>query len=480
MLNRIVISLLLLLSFYLSIQSPLFGDEAIYSIAIKDNIELGLQTTATYYGETMNWKPSLMFNVYAIIASPFYKLIPEEILFRAISLLFVVASLFILFYFFKNEFNNDKKAYWGIILILITPCFFVYSTKIFTDILMFLFVCGALYLTQKINENKWNKILLMLCFVGVGLTKSMIFVLLIIVMCLLYYFTKNKKINYEIIGIGIITIIFLMLHTQLLGIQSLNQLDINRLTKISLDNLGNSLMKIVAYMGLMIIALIKPKKELLPLYLFLLCCIIYLILYQILLPWYLFPILPLFVLFIVDLKKEIIIFLIFNLFLITILNTLLAYGNYNYLEIMDEDFSKTIYIGRLGDMVANMMYDYDSVVVTPQNSFKKNFEFDKLNNWYGWPEKMTRENLLGLIYDYENPDLWPKYVEELTPEEKYLTPIARTHKNWEGDFEKIIIEKQYYIIIEKEILEEYELVKIIDEEKNNEEPLYILIKKVIG
>jgi len=198
-----------------------------------------------------------------------------------------------------------------------------------------------------------------------------------------------------------------------------------------------------------------------------------------LLPWYLFPILPLFVLFIVDMKKEIIIFLIFNLFLITILNTLLAYGNYNYVEMMDEDFSKTIYIGRLGDMVANMMYDYDSVVVTPQNSFKKNFEFDKLNNWYGWPEKMTRENLLGLIYDYENPDLWPKYVEELTPEEKYLTPIARTHKNWDGDFEKIIIEKQYYVRIEKEILEEYELVKIIDEEKNDEEPLYILIKKVI-
>jgi hypothetical protein len=470
---KIVIFSLLLISYLISLQFPLLSDEAIYLIAIKDNINLGLQTTATYFGETMYWKPSFMFNVYAIMSMPFYEWIPEEILFRTISLLFVILSLYLLFEFFKGEFNSEEKAYWGIILLLIVPGFFVFSIKIFTDILMFLFVCGALFLTQKINQNQWNKLLLILCFIGVGLTKSMIFVLLIITICLLYFYSKTKKIPKEIIILGGIAVICLMFYTYSLNIESLNKGDFGRLTKIDLNNLVNNVSKILVYIGVLCLALFRPRKEFILLYLFIIVCFLYLSTYSGLLPWYLYVLLPVFILFIIDIRKEIVVaFIPFNIFLIIILLQIAHNGNHNLNEIIDRDFTETIYIGRLGDVLANKMYDYNGVMVTPQNSFS-----DKEGKiWYGWPEKMTKEMLLGLIYDYENPDLWPKYVEELTPQEKYITPIARTHKTFEGSFKQIIIEEQYFLRIEKEILNDYELIEVIDKEEEMQ-PLYILLIK---
>jgi 4-amino-4-deoxy-L-arabinose transferase-like glycosyltransferase len=457
---KLVVFSLVLLSYLISLQFPLSSDEALYTISIKDNIKIGLQPTATYFGESMYWKPSFMFNIYAILGAPFYGFIEEGLLFKTISLFFLLLSLFILFQFFKYEFNNEEKAYWGIILLLITPAFFIFSIKILTDTLMFLFVCGALFLTQRINENKWNKILLMLCFIGVGLTKSMIFVLLMITICLIYYYSKNKKISKEIIIIGFFAIILLILHTYILGIESLNSGDFGRLNKIEWNNININIIKILTYMGLLPLALFKPKKELISLYLIIIFCIIYLLFYDSLLPWYLYIIFPIFILFIIDVKKELIISLIpLNILLIIVLLMLSHYGNFCFYPIiLDEQFNETIYIGRLGEVIANKIYNYNGVMVTPVNSFT-----NEGGEWYGWPEKMTKENLLGLIYDYENPNLWPKYVEELTSEEKYLPPIAKTYKNFDGQFNQIIIEEQYFLKIEEEILDDYYIYKIIDE-----------------
>ena len=457
---KLVVFSLVLLSYLISLQFPLSSDEALYTISIKDNIKIGLQPTATYFGESMYWKPSFMFNIYAILGAPFYGFIEEGLLFKTISLFFLLLSLFILFQFFKYEFNNEEKAYWGIILLLITPAFFIFSIKILTDTLMFLFVCGALFLTQRINENKWNKILLMLCFIGVGLTKSMIFVLLIIVICLVYLYTKTKKIPKKIIIMGIFAIILLTLHTHyLLGIESLNSGDFGRLIKIKWENVNINISKIFTYMGVLTLAIFTPKKDFILLFLMALFFFIYLLFYNSLLPWYLYITFPLLILFFIDVKKRIVISLIpFNLLLIIVLLQISHYGNFSFYPIiLDEQFNETIYIGRLGDVIANKIYDYNGVMVTPQNSFTSE------RGWYGWPEKMTKENLLGLIYDYENPNLWPKYVEDLTPEEKYLPPIARTYKNFDGQFNQIIIEEQYFLKIEEEILEDYYIYKIIDE-----------------
>ncbi|HNQ20590.1 MAG TPA: glycosyltransferase family 39 protein [Bacteroidales bacterium] len=477
---KIAILLLLLLPYILLIQEPLFGDEGLYSIAIKDNIELGLQPTATYFGEVMYWKPSLMFNVYAIIASPFYKIVPEEILFRTISLLFVAVSLFVLFKFFKNEFN-EEKAYLGLIIILISPAFFGFSIRVLTDTIVFLFFTIVLYASQKFE--KYNKLFFLFSLVGIGLSKSIVLSILGIGMAMIYYFTKNKKINYEMIILGIISIIIIFGYSELIGINKLNSGDLSRIyNNISFDinEILRYLYSVILYLGITLLAFVFYKDKKNPIYLFILLFIVYLILNRAAgLPWYIFPILPFITLLFLNIdlieKKElIIILLIWNIFFINSIIGGLILGNFNYTEVAKMDFDKTIYIGRLGEVVANKMYDYNCVVVTPQNSFR-NVDRSK-GEWYGSREEMTKENILGLIYDYENPKWYPKYLGNMTLEDRYIPPITRTYKNWEGPFEQIIIEEQYYIKVKDEILKDYNLEKIIDEEKETqiEEKIYIL------
>jgi len=484
---KLIIILLLLTSYYISIQFPLFGDEALYSIAIKDNIELGLQPTATYFGQTMYWKPALMFNVYAIIASPLYGIIPEEILFRTVSLLFVVLSLFVLFKFFKEEFKDEKKAYLGLIVILITPCFFVFSIKVLTDTLMFFFICAALLMTQSI-DNKWNKLFLLISLIGIGLTKSIAFTLFTIILISIYYLHKNKKINWNIIYIGIISIVIILGYSIIFNLEKLNSADLMRLNFLkyskTIEIFTLNISRIFAFLGIIIFGLLIFKKEKMILFAFTIVFLIYLIINgHYVLPWYLFPVLPLLTIFFVEIKKpEIIVMLIlYNLLITLILLSSLNYANYNFNSIIKENLNETIYIGRLGELVANEVYEHNGVIVTPTNSFKfdlnNEITGDRLNNWYGYPEKMTKENILGLIYDYENIKWWPPYTENLTIDEKYIPPISRTHKTFEGPFKQIIIEEQYYLLIENVILNDYELVKIIDEEKTEdkvEQKMYIL------
>jgi 4-amino-4-deoxy-L-arabinose transferase-like glycosyltransferase len=478
---NVIIFTLLLCSYFLSIQQPLFGDEGLYSIAIKDNIELGLQPTATYFGEVMYWKPSLMFNIYAIIASPFYKIIPEEILFRTISLLFVIASLFVLFYYFKNEFNNEKKAYLGLIIILITPAFFGYSIRVLTDTLVFLFFAIVLYTSQKFE--KYNKLFFLLSLVGIGLSKSIALSIMGIIMSLIYYYYKNKKINYEMILISIISIVIIFGYSEIIGINKLNTGDLSRFNNIgiSITNILRYTYGTILFYGITLFAILFCKNKKNPIYIFVVLFIIYLIINKSIgLPWYIFPILPFITLLFLDVdlekrKELIVILLIWNFIIISTIIGGLDLGNYNLSEAAKIDFNKSIYIGRLGEVVANKMYDYNGVMVTPQNSFQ-NIDNIMEGRWYGSREEMTKENLLGLIYDYENSSWYPPYFENLEVEDKYIPPIARTHKNWDGLFEQIIIEEQYYLRIENDLLKDYELIKIIGEEKeiDIEEKIYVL------
>lgn len=473
---KIMIFIMLITTYYFSIQEPLLGDEGLYSIAIKDNIELGLQPTATYFGETMYWKPSLMFNVYAIIASPFYKLVPEEILFRTISLLFVIASLFVLFHFFKNEFNDEKKAYLGIILILITPGFFGFSVRVLTDTIVFLFFGILLYTTQKFE--KYNKLFFMLSIIGIGLSKSLVLSILGFMMGIIYYYHKYKKINFEIMILSIISIILILSYSQILGINKLNIGDILRTNNIEINsNLQKYTITTILFYGLSLISLIYFKKDLI--YMFTTFFILYLIFNNSIgLPWYIFPILPFISILFLNLnlgkiKELIIILFIWNIIFSYMVFHGLYAGNHNMNKSTMLNLNETIYIGRLGEVIANEIYNYKGVVVTPQNSFPDG----KNEQWYGDRTKMTKENLLGLIYDYENPKWWPKYTEDLTIEEKYIPPISRTHKTFDGPFKQIIIEEQYYLLIENVILNDYDLIKIIDEEKTEdkvEQKMYVL------
>jgi hypothetical protein len=488
---KLIIIAILFISYYIAIELPIFGDEGLYSIAIKDNIELGLQPTATYFGETMYWKPALMFNVYAILASPFYKLIPEEILFRSISFLFVILSSYVLFEFFKKEFNDKKKAYLGLIIILITPCFFVFSMKILTDTLTFLFICIALLSTQNI-EKKYNKLFLLISLIGIGLTKSIVLTIFTTILCSVYYFHKNNNNNLKIIGIGFLAIFIIMSYSYIFNLEKLNTTDISRVNFLkyskSIDMLVMNILKMTSYLGIMLLGLIKPEKSLI--YFFTIIFLIYLIINgHYLLPWYLFPIMPIIPLFwIKSQKKEmIIIFLFFNLLFTLMLFASLLPGNIPFNKIIKEELNKTIYIGRLGEPVANKIYDSNGVMVTPENSFR----FDlKINDeewkkgWYGIQDKMTKENLLGLIYDYENPIWLPNYLEDLEIQDKYYPPITRTKKKFDGPFEQIIIEDKYFFKIEEEVMKDYYIYRIInyidneDYENYKEKEIYILKRRL--
>lgn len=472
----LIIGFLLIVSFYFSINDKLCGDEGLYSIAIKDNIELGLQSTATYYGESMYWKPSLMFNIYGILASPFYNIISEEILFRTISFLFVILSLFILFKFFEKEFKSDEKAYLGIILLLITPAFFGFSIRVLTDTLVFLFFALTLYCSQRFQGI--YKILFVISIIGIGLTKSIVLSLFGIIISIVYYLHKNNKINYEMLLYGFVSLLLIFTYSNLLQIEKLNEGDLQRTYFFNLEPIVifANIFNLLRFFGIIIIPIFFFRKNII--YLFTLLFMFYLLFNNATsLPWYIFPILPFFCILFLNLdiekmKEILVIVLIWNVVIMLISLGLLNHGNNNMNIVSELDLNETIYIGRLGEVVANKMYDSNGVMVTPQNSFRVS-----KYSWGGSPEKMTKENLLGLIYDYENPELWPVYVEELSVEEKYIPPIARTHKKFDGSFKQIIIEEKYFLKIEEEILEDYEIVRIIDEEKSEfkvEEKIYVL------
>jgi hypothetical protein len=135
--------------------------------------------------------------------------------------------------------------------------------------------------------------------------------------------------------------------------------------------------------------------------------------------------------------------------------------------------NKTLIIIQQGWGEADAAYGLKyACIVTPEISMVTyNRTTKKMTNIGQLENFSKRDNIRGIVYNYNNRNLYPQFVEQLDITFSYIPPVARTHKNFEGDFDIIIVKSYYYAAV-REALPEYEE---INRTENSE--YYVLGKK---
>ncbi len=445
------------ISFIISTAAPLYGDEGLYSISIKDIIKNGMQLYPTYFGEQMHWKPPLMFNLYALLIKPFYKAMPDEILLRMPSLIIMLISTCITYKLLEDDLPRNTIQY-AILLYLVSLPVLGFSIRVLTDTLAFMFTVAAIYAT-KLHSIKPS----LITAVGIGVfallagfSKSLIILLLCAALCITYYYFKARKLNAEIIlallaAIAIHTIIpylFNMDYT-ILNVGDATRIDLSKMHRnfpyylfgggipaiVSLIFCGRNILRgkidfYSVWAGASLITLISSFSYL---------------------PWYLIYFTPAFGAVISRetenniMDKAVIGLIIIATFATSLYLTYNVYVSYylNEAEIIDISQSykndKIMVITKFGEAIASNMHDFPYfVMITPQNGFQGN-----PINYIVKEETLKEDNIKCLLYDYENDSCAPPPVRLLNSTERYFPPIGRTDKYWNGGFDVIFAEEPY-------------------------------------
>lgn len=458
-------------AFILSISAPLWGDEGIYSISIKDIMKNGFQPYPTYFGEQMYWKPFLMFNAYAIAIKPLYGMIADRVLFRIPSLLLLIASTAMLVKIFEGDLQKTEIQY-AIIIFLVSLPVFAYSIKVITDTLAFAMVISALYATKMYVETQKKGFIAMIAvFVLLaGLSKSFHTLFLPIALSVAYSYFKTRKIDSQLVLVLAIAMVIYFAIPQVFGIEGYNMLfsgDAER-TGINISAIHRNLTKyfsrggVIAILSIFIIFKNVCRKKIDFYQMWGILSLVTLMSIISYLPWYLLYFIPAFgVVISREIKNNPIDKFMLSLIIISSLaySVYFPYSQYDkYIGDADEilgmveayNNSKIMVIARLGETFGNAMYDFPYfAIVTPQNGFHNSTEY------YGVKQQtLEKDNMKCLIYNYDNQSCIPEPLHLLNSSERYLPPIARTDKQWDGEFDVIIAEEPYAKVI-MEIAPEY-------------------------
>ncbi|MEM4332052.1 MAG: glycosyltransferase family 39 protein [Candidatus Micrarchaeia archaeon] len=494
-------SVIFLVSFVISASQPLVGDEEQYAIAIKDVQRYGIQPYATYFGEPMFWKPPLSFAIYGIITAPIMGVLPETVALRIPSLLFVVLGAVAYYLLVKDDLGEEKTKYALLILLISLPVF-GFGSRILTDIPAFAFTIIMLYALKR-YAAKWNAGFLGLYAISlviIGLTKSAAISVLAFLLSVVYLWTSGIKEHSKMliaVLVGAITAGFIFFGYPLLlqgyGEDAYNSglFDLIRIVTPFLDVIiyRNLPIYVFLMLPLGVVAVffaIKnaiKSRSILFYEIWALSSLAAVISAWGFLPWYLLFFAPAFAYVVARniedniIDKATIIFLVLISLALHWGVSLAFFGvRQDSKEIMDYikyiGDEKVMLITQLSDGTVNAVYDLPyKVIVTPEIGMGRLDAKTRNITFWGVKENTTvPNNMRGLIYDYDNESLLPKFIDKLNKKDLYVPPVARTRKYWDGGFDVIIARKDYADSIKK-VAPEY---KVVYTTSNN---VYYVFKK---
>ncbi len=489
---QLACAFLIISGFFLTTGLILAGDEGLYSIAIKDMHKMGLMPYPTYFGEPMFWKPPLMFWVYSVIAGPFLDIsIPQEIALRIPSLILVVLSSYLLFKISKDELG-ERKAYIAVILFLVSAPVFSFGYRVLTDTLVLFLVLLGIYQVKEYLTGKRaiNLIILAMCIFGMGLAKSHMISILFSIISLSYYFIKGKQVEVDpkIIATYVLPLIALFMYPMLTPYSAYYyQFFYGDSTRLAFN-----IPRIFLYLAYMfryiaitgVLALIVSAidifktRKVSPYDVWAWSSFVFLASAISFLPWYFIFFVPAYSIILArKLENNAIDHFVLAIVIIASLYiaieslhrvSLISFDDeeelQKYTESLSDKDKKVLFISRLSECIINSVYDLNyRVVVTPENSFlntNKTYNNKDDIEFLGVKKvAILQDNMDKLIHDYDDETLIPKFIDLFNAKERYIPPIGRTRKYWEGGFEVIIAEKDYGEVI-KIVAPEYYLTHI--------------------
>lgn len=463
-------------SFLIAAISPLSGDEELYTIAIKDVQKHGIMPYATYFGQPMFWKPPLMFAVYGVITYPLMGIIPDTVLLRIPSLLFVVLGAALFYLFIKGDLSDDKRKFATLILLISLPIF-GFGPRILTDTIAFFFLMLMLYSTKMLMENERARIWIAgiaASVLGVGLSKSFTISFFAFLLALGYFtLCKRKKTPRMLKGIiigGAAALILLWIYPAIL-IPSLSgnayfsyvvdtartivPYGIMNMMTINLVSFFTYI-TLIGVVGIAIGVYSMLKSKRLEFYALWAAASLIMLGSWSILSWYFIYFVPAFAVLVAGFEWNT---NIRKTALAAILISTLALSIYlplKFFKITSDEVQVNEYIKGLGDNKtliitrdgrgnANAAYGLKyACVVTPEISMAYLNLTTKKTKYIGVLENFsTPENIRRIAFDYENNASYPKFVDQLDINSRYIPPVARTPKGFEGDFDVIIVMSDY-------------------------------------
>jgi len=480
----------LIVSFLFSLTWPLGGDEELYALAIKDVQKYGVMPYATYFGSPMFWKPPLMFAVYGILTAPFTEIIPDYILFRMPSFIFTCLSALLFYLLIKGDVKEEKRGF-ALFIFVITMPIFGFGSRILTDIMAFFFVILMLYCTKMLmdSDGKSNALAIVIgiSLIGMGLSKSPVIAFFGFLLALGYFSLREKK-NAEafvricvagVVALAILWIFPILTIPSNAGyayfsyVADTSRVVIPQLVKYtSITYILNSILQATPLLLIAgIIALYTLLKTRKPEFYNVWCVSsLMLVVFAFVLPWYFIFFVPAIAIVIArtewdsNIKKALLAIIIFITITISI-----AYSN--MLNVSEDSVEISKFIEKLGENKTLLITVASSggstytvsklpyfCIVTPRTTMHIYNESTEQFEYVGINDKIfnNRENIRGIVFDYNNESYVPKFLYQQNDTFwLYIPPVARTVKNFEGDFDIIIAYSEYYDAA-KEALPEYE------------------------
>ena len=329
----------------LPINSPFFGDEALYAQELDELIN-SKSIYTTYLGNYVPWKPPLTFYVYALIFNILNPLgLSIEVTYRIPSLLFGFLSV-VVFFFFTLEISKDKeRAFVSSLIFSTIPALFVTNAMLMTDNLLIFLILSALYFYIKGEKNEKLFLIGAVFTFFAFLTKTVVSLMLPL-LSIAYFYFKNKKMlknKFFLVSLLAIPLAFLLMSTIFGG--EFNQqyiVDLSRITlsftdvKLFVSNVALFLIMLLPWLPFSISGIIatlnnKKKKKMGYEEKFLFFWLLFLIppfFAGSLLWWYFIPILPSLSIFAADgvSKKKIDKAVILFVLIISLIATFFSYG----------------------------------------------------------------------------------------------------------------------------------------------------------
>ncbi|MBD3210108.1 hypothetical protein GF318_01885 [Candidatus Micrarchaeota archaeon] len=167
---------------------PLILDEAVYSVMIEEQMA-NPSLIPTFLGHFTSWKPPLFFWVYSV----FSRLpLPFEAVYRFPSFLFGLASVVMLYKYFRRLELGRYVSFFSALIFLFSFISLYPDSTALTDSLLFFLIIGSLYAYSQKELGSWRfGIGFLLSFAAFFVKHLVAFV--IPLLAILYFYTYEKK-----------------------------------------------------------------------------------------------------------------------------------------------------------------------------------------------------------------------------------------------------------------------------------------------